>query len=186
MLSADPLLPGAAALADTKSYLRVPGNDEDALIAGLVTGAAELCETFVGQALLERGFTETIPSSTSWIRLRRTPVTAILAVEAIGTGGVSTLVPTDGYALDIDGNGDGWVRLTGALPGRSIRVRYSAGMTGSWDGLPQAMRQGIVRLPARARRSGQGSCSTCPSVSRRIGFTSAGRRSRPARRQAWP
>ena len=82
------VLPPEAAGA-AKAYLRVERADEDELIAGLVAAAAELCEAFTGQALLERGFTETMPASRAWQRLSRSPVRAIVSVEALPAEGAA-------------------------------------------------------------------------------------------------
>ncbi|MGA9581700.1 MAG: head-tail connector protein [Allosphingosinicella sp.] len=141
------VLPPEAAGA-AKAYLRVERADEDALIAGLVAAAAELCEAFIGEALLERGFIETIPASRAWRRLSRGPVRAITPVEALSAQGAAQAIPVDGYGIDIDSQGDGWVRLTGSSEVRRIRVGYQAGLAGTWADLPAALRQGILRLGA--------------------------------------
>jgi uncharacterized phiE125 gp8 family phage protein len=50
--------PGPAALADTKTYLRISQAEEDILLASLIRTATGLCERFVGQALIVREVTE--------------------------------------------------------------------------------------------------------------------------------
>jgi uncharacterized phiE125 gp8 family phage protein len=155
------VLPPEAAGA-AKAYLRVERADEDGLIAGLVAAAAELCEAFIGRPLLARGFTETIPASRAWRRLTRTPVLAIVSVEAVSPEGAGEALPSTGYGVDIDAQGDGWVRLTAVGEVRRIRIGYQAGMAGDWPELPVALRQGILRLAAdlytsRAAESGRGS-----------------------------
>jgi uncharacterized phiE125 gp8 family phage protein len=141
------VLPPEAAGA-AKGFLRVERGDEDGLIAGLVGAAAELCEAFVGQSLLARGFTETMPASRAWQRLTRAPVRAITSVEALPAEGPGEALANDSYAIDIDSAGDGWVRI--AAPGelRRIRVGYEAGLAGAWAELPAALRHGILRLAA--------------------------------------
>lgn len=155
------VLPPEAAGA-AKGFLRVERADEDALIGGLVGAAAELCEGFTGQALLARGFTETMPASRAWQRLTRTPVRAITLVEALPAEGPPQALASGGYAIDIDANGDGWVRLTAAGEARRIRVGYEAGVAGAWADLPAALRHGILRLAAhfytsRVAEGGRGS-----------------------------
>jgi uncharacterized phiE125 gp8 family phage protein len=142
-LSLPPEAAGAA-----KAYLRVERSDEDGLIAGLVTAAAELCEAFVGRPLVERGFTETVPAGRGWRRLSHGPVRAILTVEAIGAEGAAQALPAADYGIDIDWRGDGWVRLTATGETRRIRVGYRAGLAGTWADLPSPLRQGILRLAA--------------------------------------
>ncbi|OYW88988.1 MAG: hypothetical protein B7Z20_01255, partial [Sphingobium sp. 32-64-5] len=54
----------------------------------------------------------------------------------------------DGYALDIDGDGDGWVRVMQAGVTGRVEVNLSAGMAQDWAALPDPLRQGVVRLAA--------------------------------------
>jgi uncharacterized phiE125 gp8 family phage protein len=141
------VLPPEAAGA-AKALLRVERADEDGLIGSLAAAAAELCESFTGQALLARGFVETMPASRAWQRLSRTPVRAITLVEALPAEGPAEPLPIGAYAIDIDANGDGWVRLAEPIEPRRIRVGYQAGVAGGWADLPAALRHGIVRLAA--------------------------------------
>lgn len=141
------VLPPEAAGA-AKGFLRVERSDEDGLIGSLVAAAAELCEGFTGQALLARGFVETMPASRAWQRLTRTPVRAITLVEALPAEGPAEALASGAYAIDIDSNGDGWVRLTAPGDLRRIRVAYQAGVASAWADLPAALRHGILRLAA--------------------------------------
>lgn len=148
-MSDDPIVPGAAARDAAKIYLRIGHGDEDALIDRLVTSAAQVCEQFTGQALLERAFNELLPASARWTRLRRTPVREIVRVEGLDAGqGAPFALPVTAYAIDIDANGDGWVRVTDAGSAPRARVAYRAGLAAEWVGVPEALRQGIVRLTA--------------------------------------
>jgi uncharacterized phiE125 gp8 family phage protein len=140
------LPPEAAGAA--KAFLRVERSDEDGLIATLAAAAAELCESFTGQALLARGFVETMPASRAWQRLGRTPVRAITSVEALPAEGAARPIGSALYAIDIDARGDGWVRLTEPLEEPHIRVGYQAGVASAWSDLPAALRHGILRLAA--------------------------------------
>ncbi|HYG48103.1 MAG TPA: hypothetical protein VD846_09195 [Allosphingosinicella sp.] len=148
MIEAEALVLPPEAAGAAKGYLRVERADEDGLIATLVAAAAELCERFTGQALLARGFTETMPASPAWQRLGRAPVRAILAVEALPAEGQAQMLASGAYGVDIDSAGDGWVRLTAAGDLRRIRVGYQAGLAAGWTDLPAALRHGIVRLAA--------------------------------------
>jgi uncharacterized phiE125 gp8 family phage protein len=154
------VLPPEAAGA-AKAYLRVERSDEDGLIAGLVQAAAELCEAFIGQALLERGFAETLPASGAWKRLQRSPVRSIASVEALDAGGTAQALPSGSYAVEIDSRAEGRVRIAAASEARRVRVGYRAGLAVAWADLPPALRHGILRLAAhfytnRAAEGGRG------------------------------
>ena len=141
------VLPPEAAGA-AKGFLRVERAEEDGLIGSLAAAAAELCESFTGQALLARSFAETLAASRAWQRLARTPVRSIVSVEALPPEGPAEPLANSLYAIDIDAQGDGWVRLTGPHEVRRIRVGYEAGVAGAWADLPAALRHGIARLAA--------------------------------------
>jgi uncharacterized phiE125 gp8 family phage protein len=148
MLKGDPILLPAAASDEAKAYLRIEGEGENALVGRLMTGAAELCERFVRQTLLTRAFDETIGPSSAWRRLGACPVLAISSVESIAEDGAAAPLAADAYAIDIDAEGQGWVRVKDAFGASRIRVRYQAGMAADWAGLPDALRQGMIRLTA--------------------------------------
>jgi uncharacterized phiE125 gp8 family phage protein len=140
--------PPAITTQEAKAYLRIETDIEDELIAGLILVATGLCEAFTGQALVVREFREIVPARPDWRRLARTPVRAIGGVEGLPAEGAAFALPVDGYAVDIDANGDGWVRvLQPGAAGRAI-VTYDAGMAEAAAEVPEPMRQGIVRLVA--------------------------------------
>lgn len=138
----------AVSLAEARAFLRIETGEEDPLLAGFVRSATELCEAFTGQALIARDAEQILPASREWQRLALTPVRAISAVTGLPADGASFALPVDAYAIDIDANGDGWVRVTQPGAAGRVRVDYSAGMAADWNGVPEALRQGIVRLTA--------------------------------------
>ena len=137
--------PAAVALGEVKAFLRLATSDEDALLAGFVRGASTACETFIGLALVAREVRETVVPG-AWRRLGTAPVQAIETVSAVSVDGTETAMPADTYRIDIDAAGEGWVRVP-STEGRA-RVRYTAGLAADWNGLPEPLRQGIVRLAA--------------------------------------
>ena len=138
--------PAPVALDEVKAFLRAGHNGEDGLIAGFIRSATATCEAFTGLALIERAAAEMMQASPRWARLGLTPVRSIEAVEALAPDGTATPLGVDGYAVDIDASGDGWVRVFGHT-GR-VRVSFTAGLAADWNGVPEPLRQGIVRLAA--------------------------------------
>lgn len=157
MIEADLLIPNPDALAEVKTYLRVEGPREDALIGGIVGSALELCEQFTGEVLLQRTFRERLPANGSWTRLGRRPVRAIAGVEGLD-GGSSVLLPAGAYSTDIDADGAGWVRVMTSGAAKQVRVTCTCGIAAEWQGIPEALRHGIIRLAAHlyTHRSGAG------------------------------
>lgn len=138
------LLPPAVvpvALDEAKAFLRIDDDREDALIAGFIRSATALAEAFTGQCLIVRDVAGGAAAARTWQRLAAAPVVAIASVTAGG-------VPLTGTAFesDIDLAGNGWVRLVMPDPAAKVVVTYSAGLAADWNGIPEPLRLGIVRL----------------------------------------
>ena len=146
-ISEPPALP--VALAELKSFLRISVSDEDALLAGLVRAAAELCEAFVGRALIARNVEEVVAATTVRIRLGAGPVRAIESVAALGGDGEATSLDPADFTAEIDADGDGYMTLHAATDARRLRITYRAGTAADWNGVPEMLRHGIVRLAAQ-------------------------------------
>jgi uncharacterized phiE125 gp8 family phage protein len=142
-------------LAEAQAFARVETGEEEALLAGLIRSASALCEAFTGQLLIERGFEEVVAANGLWQRLSATPVRAIDSVERVAADGSVVALLAHEYEVDIDSRGDGWVKVAGE--GR-VRVRGRAGLASDANGVPEPLRQGIVRLTAHlfANRDGEG------------------------------
>lgn len=136
---------------EAKALLRVAGSEEDALIAGMIRSATDLCEAFCGRLWIARPVTELLDGSgfgaPGWRRLDAFPVRSIGGVERVLADGGTEPLPVESYAVDVDASGAGWVRI-GLPEGGQIRVTLSAGEAADWNGVPEAVRAGIVRLAA--------------------------------------
>lgn len=134
-----------ASIDDLKAYLRIATADEDGVLERLLRSAGALCEAFIGQWLIVREVRETVAAGAAWHRLSARPVVSIEAVEAVATGLPLTV---GDYAIDIDAAGDGWVRVTRTGVAGMVRVTYRAGLAEAAAQVPEALRQGMVRLAA--------------------------------------
>lgn len=149
-------------LAEAQAYVRVETGEEEAILAGLLRSASAMCEQFIGQAMVARGFDETIRVSGQWVRLGVTPVVSITSVTLIGEGAVETILAASDYAIDVDASGDGWVRM---LRGAGmVRVSGVAGMASDGNNVPEPLRQGIVRLTAYLFNARDGSGGEPPAA----------------------
>lgn len=147
---ADTIAPATPlSLAEAKAWLRIETGEEDATIAAALRAATAHCERFTGLTLIARDFEEMLPATAAWRRLAMTPVSAILAVTGLPADGASFALSVDAYAIDIDANGEGSVRVTAPGAAGRIEVRYRAGLASDWNGVPESLRQGIVMLTAQ-------------------------------------
>ncbi|MDB5681654.1 MAG: hypothetical protein JWO16_1459 [Sphingomonas bacterium] len=136
----------AAAVAEVKGALRVAVADDDALIAAFAEAALGLAEQFLGRVLIVRAVTERMPGSRCWQSLGAMPVLAIAGVSAANGEDVTPLA-VDDYAIDLDAEANGWVRVL-ADPPAVVEVAYQAGWIATWPLIPTPVRQGIVLLAA--------------------------------------
>lgn len=137
----------AVSMAEAQAYARVETGEEEALLVGLVRTASALCESFIGQVLIARSFEETLPAAGQWQRLSLTPVQTIDSVAAVAADGNSLALAAGDYEIDIDNRGDGWVRAPQVTEGR-LMVSGTAGLASEPNGVPEPLRQGILRLIA--------------------------------------
>ncbi len=128
---------------EAKAFLRLEHGHEDAVLAGFVRAATALAEAFTGQWLMARDFTESLAATGGWQRLGVAPVTAITGATLAGMPLASGL-----YEIDIDADGSGWVRLLAGDATQKAVVSGRAGLSESWNGVPEPLRAGIVRMAA--------------------------------------
>src|SRR5690348_14313820 len=134
-------------ISEAQAYVRIETGEEEAILAGLIRTASALCESFINQVVIARDFAVELPASGAWERLPVTPVRSIDSVEAVDANGVAAALASGDYAVDVDSSGDGWVRA--AVSGvRRIRASGSAGMAADENGVPEPIRQGVLRLVA--------------------------------------
>jgi len=135
-------------MSEAQAFVRIETGEEEALLAGLIRTASGLCEAFINQVAVARDFEVDVPASGSWMRLPLTPVRAITGVSVVDASGGVIAMPASDYATDIDFNGDGWARLTADRPEARLRVVGRVGMAENENGIPEPIRQGVLRLIA--------------------------------------
>ena len=148
MISISPIIVTADAVDELKTYVRIETDDEDTLLSSLIATAASHGEAFTGQRFLQRPHKDRLPVSSAWQRLGATPVQAISLVTGLPAAGAPFALAAAAYALDIDGSGDGWVRMTEPGLAKRVDVTFTAGIAADWGGLPETIRHGVIRLAA--------------------------------------
>lgn len=137
--SAEPIV----TISEAQAFARIETGAEEAVLAGLVRTASALCEAFLGQVVIARPFAETVSASMQWRRLEVMPVRAI---DGAAQGGIA--LPVTAFASDIDSTGCGWFRATDGSVTGLVTVSGSAGMAIDCNGVPEPIRQGVLRLVA--------------------------------------
>jgi uncharacterized phiE125 gp8 family phage protein len=146
MLTLNPLVLGEDALADLRAWLRMETEEEDPLLLALVAAAVRHCEAFAGIILIKRSGTARLAVSSDWKLLPVTPVRSITNVMGIPAEGAAFLMPASDYAVDIDANGDGWIRVLNAGAAGRIDVTVDAGLATDWASLAEPIRLAALRL----------------------------------------
>lgn len=135
------------AVAAVKAALELARDNHDDLLAALAETALGLAEQFLGQMLIARTVTVTLPVRSGWQRLVPTPVTAITDLAGVAADGSAVALQVDGHEIDIL-RGEGWVRLHEVADAVRVTAQVTAGAAADWDEVPPAIRQGAVLLAA--------------------------------------
>lgn len=137
-----------AALAELKDWLGITTPADDAQLVALLRTALDLCEGFTGLMPLQQGCEEVLPVLPGWQALTARPVQSITAVQGIPAEGARFALPLASYALDLDADGAGRVRIVNPGAAGRIAVQFTAGMAREWADLPESLRHGVIRMAA--------------------------------------
>lgn len=163
---AESLFPGEApvSLEEARSWLRLGAGADDAVIERLIDAATNICEAFIGGRLIVRAAEDIWPIGDAPVRLRARPVVAVDAVTLLADGGGETALEADDYRVTIAA--DGYARLAIIARGEAqqVRVAYRAGMANEASGVPEAIRQGIVRMTQHLHEARDGAGAAPPAV----------------------
>ncbi|MDE2435554.1 MAG: hypothetical protein KGM49_04785 [Sphingomonadales bacterium] len=145
------LAPGA--LADLKDWLGITLSADDAQLTALLRASLDLCEDFTGTMPLQQACEEILPVSWGWSSLSTRPVQAITGLFGIPAEGSRFALPVSDYAVELDSDGGGHVRVSNPGAAGRIAVRFTAGIAADWASLPEALRHGVLRLAAHQYRA---------------------------------
>lgn len=159
-------LPIAATIAEARAFMRMGAGVDDAVLAGLLRSATAMCEQHTGLALVNREVRETQGIKGDWQRLSLFPVSTIALVEGLPAEGAAFSLAISDYAIDIDSNGAGWVKVSRQGAAGRMRVTYRAGSAPSAGEVPDVLRQSIVMMAAQLHRTrdGEGDVAVPSSV----------------------
>lgn len=146
MLSQTALSLDSDMLDEAKAYLRVENDEEDGPLAAILLAAISHAEAFTRSILIQRAMTETIPTASSWRRLRAAPVLAVTSVTGIPAEGARMPLAASAYAVEIDVHNSGHFRTLQPGGFGRVEIAYLAGLALTWAQLPESLRLGILRL----------------------------------------
>ena len=146
--SAMPASVVADAVAAARGYVRLADEVEAVLLARLATTALLAAEAFCGDVWVQRAFEAVLPVRPGWLRLPARPITAIAGVTALPAGSAPAVLSVDAYAIDIDAEATGWIRVAQAGGAAQVAVSYTAGAAASFADLPAPITQGVAMLTA--------------------------------------
>lgn len=163
---AESLFPGKApvSLEEARSWLRMGAAADDAVIERLIDAATNICEAFIGARLIVRAAEDIWPVAGLPVQLRVRPVVAVDAVSLLADGRDEIVLEADDYRVTI--MPDGRARLAIVAPGEAKRVRvaYRAGIAEGADGIPEAIRHGIVRMTQHLHGERDGAGAAPPAA----------------------
>ena len=145
---AQSLSPGEipVSLNEARTWLRLGATIDDAVLAGLVRAATSICEAFIGQWLIARLAEEIVPLDGGAIRLGARPVVAVDTVALLPDGGGEIIPGETGYHAVIARDGTATITIHDRSAAERARIVYRAGMAAEANGIPEAIRQGILRM----------------------------------------
>lgn len=136
------------ALADLKGWLGISRPDEDDLLIDLLCASLAICEGFTGQAPIEQTIEETVPAIRGWHCLTSRPVRSVLSLESVAVDGTRTQLAADAFGTQIEANGTARIELKSESDAAFVAVSIRSGLATEWDGVPGALKQGMIRLAA--------------------------------------
>lgn len=141
-------VPGDApvTLNEARGWLRLGATIDDAVVAGLVRAATNICEAFIGQWLVIRAAEEVLPVKNGTVRPGARPVVGIDGVTLLLPGGGEAVLGGGDYRMSIGDDGTARVTVDDPRGAARVRVAYRAGIAEGANGIPEAIRQGIVRM----------------------------------------
>jgi len=142
----------SAALAELKQWLGISTGADDAPLGTLLRTALDACEGFTGAMPLEQVCEEVLPATADWQVLATRPVQAMTAVEGLPADGPAFALPASAYAVELEADGAGRVRVIQPGSAGRVVVRFTAGLAPSWESLPESLRHGVLRLAAHQHR----------------------------------
>lgn len=143
-------------LDEAKAHMRIDIDDDDALVAAMVTAARQWCESFRRQSFVTQTWALTVDAwpDEDGFALRHSPIQSVTSVVYVDDAGDSATVDAADYVVDALGE-PGRVVLAASASWPSATLRVINGVTvtyvtgyGDADAVPVVIKQAILLLAA--------------------------------------
>ena len=151
-------------LNEARSWLRLGATIDDAVVAQLVRAATNICEAFIGQWLIVRAADEIVPLDGGAITPGARPVQMVDAVTLLMADGGALLLGGDAYRVRIMRDGTASIAIHDRGDAAYARIEYRAGMAAQANAIPEAIRQGIIRMTQHLHEARDGGGAAPPAA----------------------
>lgn len=160
------VVPPAALLEELKAFLRIDGAQEDALLSWLLRAATEAVEAWLGWMLIERDLEERRHVREGGVALSGSPFRSLISAQP----DVGEALAPEAVQVSVSRFGIGHLAVPDLGDGAGVTVRYRAGLSPDWNGLPEPVRLGVLRAAAHfhAHRDGGDDAGLPPAVARLV------------------
>lgn len=114
-------------IEDVKSHLRVDVNDEDDLIAGLISAATQHVESYTHRALISQTWDDTRDEFPCWMDdgwwLPKPPVSSVVSIAYLDNVGVTQTWASDQYVIDLPTGP--WARRARITPAYNVSYPFT-------------------------------------------------------------
>jgi len=140
-------------LEQVKDHLHITADSELAYLDQLISLATGWVETFTGRALITQTWDLVMDYFPAEIRVPMSKLQSVTSITYTDTAGVSQTLLSSLYQVDATGDWPGRIRPAYGQSWPSTRaemnavtVRFIAGFGGSWNDVPDEIRQGMLIL----------------------------------------
>jgi len=168
--------PGAEPLTldETKTFLRVDHDNDDAQISALIAAARQMCENLTGRSLITRSYSlyldcwpggnliwwdgiregADISPRSALLNLPKPPLVSVTGINVYAADNTATAFPAADYYVDTAGLPGRIVLkpdVSPPVPGRpanGIEIQFRAGYGATPQSIPAALRQAMKQLVA--------------------------------------
>lgn len=152
-------------LDEVKTYLRIDGESENALLLSMIKAAREIAEKYLSASLINQqwriAYNECVPQE---VRLYYAPINSIESIKLIDEAGGETIVDSINYYIKADGR---FLYFKTIPSAHKIEIVYNAGYGATAEEIPEILRQGLLALIGKIyERKGRNACTNTQNTNK--------------------